>query len=206
MDNNDFSSLPDPLTVAFPNLAEQLARAGDMPVEIFTFRTTPGADDLTEYIIRTDAELDATISQVSTPYDMTGEIVFEVPSDEDVHEEILFSSDDVPAYDVMDDVVDGSDAEAITEIIELDEAIAAPAIAEHERLPKLPQRYRGKRRAPRKQSALLWALLISGVAMLVYGVGVQLYLAPAHPLMAGLSIPSLVMAGAALMGALSEKR
>ena len=215
MDNNDFSSLPDPLTVAFPNLAERLAATGDMPVDIFTFRTTPGSADITEFII-VDTETDTTIGHVTrpgTPYDMTGEIVFdcpslvrEIPEGERTYEEISFSSDDVPAYDVMDDVVDESDADAITEIIELDEAIAAPAIAEHERLPKLPRRYRGKRRAPRKQSALLWALLIGGLALLVYGVGVQLYLAPTHPLMAGLSIPALVMAGAALMGALSEKR
>lgn len=174
-------NLPDPLTIAFPNLLKSIPENERLITPII-FGTTPGSELLTEFII--------------LPNPATGSPV----NDETAQHEPEISIEIIEGVALDEDVMDESGADAVTEIIELDEAYSKPAITSKERKPP----YRGRRRA--QTNTLPWVLLIGGAAALVYGVGVQLYLAPTHPLMAGISIPALVMAGAALMAAISEKR
>lgn len=167
------NTLPDPLTVAFPNLLRSIPE-NERLIEMVTFESVPGIEDIETFIIRIP-NADA----INPAHDMTGEIM------------------------LSEDVVDETQTDAVTEVIELDEAFAEPAIAEDERRPAGPRKP-GQHRAP---SSTLYALLvIGGLMLLVYGVWVQLYLSATHPLLVAISIPALVIAGAAMASGLAEKR
>lgn len=99
----------------------------------------------------------------------------------------------------LDEPIPGDNT--ITEILSLDTVMIAPV--------RKPPRHRGKRRAADQRTTVAPYVqyAVIGMASLTFGLYVQLSsLLITYPLLAGISVPALVFAGALLAVAVIEKK